>query len=323
MPSSTSSSEALALHRRQYDERLISMTRTPNEKSFLLSIGLTALALFVVWSLVIPHVPKYVSTLNQSDDNRQLVMNFQRSDPAPVVLAGTSLLYRLSPLYFSEAPVINIALPGQSPVSSAEIAVAKPAETMVIEINILDRGRDTGLERFSRRVFSPPLGLGALSFAYSPVRSFVSWMFELDAKLTKREAAAATAARRLVDRPPAPLDSGETVSSAAVSLDKRPVSDTIALSARELREIADSFESRGGKAYYLLMPMHPLLASTNYEKRSQSAMAAADPKFSERLLTVDWGNELRWEPDGAHLDPRSAVLAGRRLEQAIEAAREN
>ncbi|MGR9169601.1 hypothetical protein [Rhizobium sp. KDH_Rht_773_N] len=298
------------------------MARTPNEKSFLLSIGLTALALFVVWSLVIPHLPKYVPTLNQSDDNRQLVMNFERSDPAPVVLAGTSLLYRLSPLYFSETPV-NIALPGQSPVSSAEIAVAKPAETMVIEINILDRGRDTGLERFSERLLSPPLGLRALSFAYSPVRSFVSLAFGLDAKLTKREAGAATAALRLLDQGPAPLDSGETVSSAAVSLDKRPVSDTIALSARELREIADSFESRGGKAYYLLMPMHPLLASTNYEKRSQSAMAAADPKFSERLLTVDWGNELRWDPDGAHLDSRSAVLAARRLEQAIKAEREN
>lgn len=322
MPSSTSSSEALALRRRHYDERLISMARTPNEKSFLLSIGLTALALFVMWSLIIPQLPKYVPTLNQSDDNRQLVLNFERSEPAAVVLAGTSLLYRLSPLYFSEPP-INMALPGQSPMSSAEIAVAKNAETLIIEINILDRGRDTALEQFSRRVLSPPLGLRALSFAYSPVRSFVSQVFDLDAKLTKREMASAAAARRLVDQPPAPLNSGETVSSAAVSLDKRPVSDRIALSARQLREIADSFESRGGKAYYLLMPMHPLLAATNYEKRSQSAMNAADPKFSERLLTVDWSNELRWDPDGAHLDPRSAVLAARRLEQATKARMKN
>ncbi|OWV90567.1 hypothetical protein ATY75_15305 [Rhizobium sp. N122] len=265
---------------------------------------------------MIPYLPRYLPTLNQSEDNRQIILDFARANTSPLTLAGTSLLYRLSPNLFSQKTA-NISLPGQSPVSSAMSALQIRPKVLVIEINILDRPRDLQLEHFAKSVVSPPLGFPALGPAYSPVRSIVSIVYNLDAKADKRELASANAARKLLSQLPEPLKYTETISSMAKALDSRPVSATINQSAQELRIIADRIEAQGGKTYYLLMPMHPLLAATDYEARSRHAMIDADPKFGERLLNIKWDDEIRWESDGAHLDKRSAVIAARQLEQAI------
>lgn len=316
MPSSISSSENIAARRRQYDERLISMAQGPRDWIFIASIGAAALFFFVLWSLAIPYLPKYLPTLNQSEGNRQVIVDFERDDISSITLAGTSLLYRLSSRLF-DVKTANVSLPGQSPVSSAMIASERNPRILVIEINILDRPRNLELEGFARRIFSPPLGLQALNFAYSPVRSVVSRAFDLDVIVDQQARATADAARQLIDRTPEPLNSGEAVSSAARALNKRPVDGTISQSAQDLRAIADRIETSGGKAFYLLMPMHPLVAATEYETRSKDAMIAADPKFSDRLLKIDWNDEIRWEPDGAHLDARSAAIVARQLEQVI------
>ncbi|WP_197496440.1 hypothetical protein [Rhizobium sp. WYCCWR10014] len=201
--------------------------------------------------------------------------------------------------------------------SSANIALQKQPTTLVIEVNILDRPRDLAIEQVAQRAISPPLGLAALSFANTPARATVSSLYRLDAKADKRDAASANAARKLLSQSPEPLRYTETVSSAAKALDARPVTGTISQSAQELRAIADQVEAKGGRAYYLYMPMHPLLAATDYEARSRRAMTVADPKFGSRLLSIDWNDEIRWEPDGGHLDARSALIVARQLEEAI------
>ncbi|TAU91251.1 hypothetical protein ELI41_23290 [Rhizobium leguminosarum] len=316
MPSSTSNSEAAAARRRQYDERLISMERSPRDWKFLTAIGATALALFALWNVAIPYLPRHLPTLNQSEDNRQIILGFARDKPSSLTLAGTSLIFRLAPYLFAEK-IANIALPGQSPVSSANIALQKQPMKLVIEVNILDRSRDLAIEQFAQRAISPPLGLAALSFANTPTRATVSRLYRLDAKAAKRDVASANAARNLLAQSPEPLRYTETVTSAADALDARPITGTISQSAQELRAIADQVEAKGGTVYYLYMPMHPLLAATDYEARSRRAMTAADPKFRSRLLSIDWNDEIRWEPDGGHVDARSALIVARQLEEAI------
>lgn len=316
MPSSISSSETIAARRRQYDERLISMEKKPRDWNFIGMIGATAVFCFVLWSFAVPHLPKYVPSLNQSEGNRQIIMDFVRDDKPAFTLAGTSLAYRLFPRLFGLA-MSNTALPGDSTVSSATIASAKKPKILVIEINVLDRPRNPLLERFAARLASPPLGLEALSFAYSPVRSSVSLVYKLDAVVDRQAIASARGAQRLGEQPPAPLNSDEAVSEAAKTLNRRPVTGLISQSAQELRSISDHVEAEGGQAFYLLMPMHPLVATTDYESRSMAAMQAADPNFPNRLLHIDWSNELRWDPDGAHLDARSAAIAAKQIENAI------
>jgi hypothetical protein len=316
MPSSTSSSDSISARRRQYDERLISMERKPQDWRFLSLIGATAMSCFILWSFTVPHLPKYVPTLNQSENNRQIIMDFERDNEPAFTLAGTSLAYRLYPQLFSVA-TSNASLPGESSVSSAAVASEKNPKVLVIEVNILDRPRNHELERFAAGLISPPLGIEALNFAYSPVRSGVSLAYKLDAVVDRQAIASARDAQKLVEQPPQLLNSGETVSEAARALNRRPVTGLISQSAQELRSIADQVEAHGGQVFYLMMPMHPLIAATDYESRGSATMLAADPKFANRLLRIDWSDELRWDPDGAHLDARSAAIAARQLEQAI------
>lgn len=317
MPSSTSSSEVIEAQRRQYDERLVSMQRKPGDWKFVATIGSSALLCIVLWSIALPYLPRYVPTLNQQQDNRKIIMNYRSISAAPITLSGTSLTDRLSSGLF-DTTTANVALPGQSPVSSALVASQKHSKILIIEINVLDRPRAIELEQFGARVMSPPAGLQTLTFAYSPVRSVVSLAYGLDDVLDYQLSASAKSARKLTEKPPEPLRYNKSVYETAKALDTRPADDSVRNSAHELRLIADQLEAQGSRVFYLLMPMHPVISSTQYKARGLRAMADEDPNFEARLLKVDWSEELRWDPDGVHLDSRSAAIAAQQIEKAIQ-----
>lgn len=318
MPSYTFNSDVTAARRKKHDERLIPMTRAPSDGTFLVSVLATAVVSFVAWTLIVQFVPDTFPSLNQSDENRRIVADYAAAEQSVVTLAGTSLMYRLRADFF-DTSTANVSLPGQSPVTSAVIAMNKKPQVLLIEVNILDRARDLELERFGARAVSPPLGLMSLSFVHTPVRAFLAGYAKAAKLVVKSKDLPPNLS--LEDEAPAPLNSGPAVHAALAAIEQRPETPLIQQSALEIRAIADKVEAQGGKPYYVVMPMHPLLAGSHYGRRNREAMMGADPKFADRILNIRWQEDIRWEADGAHLDDRSAAIVATQIQDAVVGAR--
>lgn len=311
MPSSTSSSSIRA----EYDARLIPMRRSGFDRAFLALTAVVAIVLAAIWNGVLPFVPKSFPTLNQAEDNRAKLVNYALSPQPEVVMSGSSMTYRLLPPYFTSLLVNNMSLAGGSPVTGAAVAATRPPKVMVVEINILDRPPREDLIAEGERVLRPPFGLPVLGETTTPVRAGVAWAYRLDAAQATQTALYRKRSDTILTQPPA---AGVAASAEVLNVWKaRTVIPETAKSAATLKRLLDEVEAGGGHGFYLQMPVDPNMADTAYAKSGRAALEAADPKFGQRFMSIQWSPELRWL-DGVHLDERSAVIAARQVEQVIK-----
>jgi hypothetical protein len=304
MPSSISSSDALAAARRKHDERLISLAKNPSDRRFLTTITATFVVLTVCWAIAVPHMPKTFPALNQGEMNRAEIIDFERSPPRPVALAGTSLMRRVMSEYFSH-DVANIALAGESTVTSASIGASKEPSILVIEINILDRGSETR-------------GLLPAYFSTTPVRGTAASIFDLDKVARVQSDRIRNEGKSIITGAPADPASNDSVVLSIRGWAKRKLLPELnRKSGVELTAIANGVEARGGKVFYVLLPVHPALQQSPYYRRGYNFLRAEDPNFDRRFLAIDWSDEIRWDPDGAHVDGRSAIVVAHQIESAL------
>ena len=276
-------------------------------------------ALFALWTAVLPSVPHVFPRLNQAEENRARAVDATLSPTARLGLAGSSLMYRLEPVYFS-VPVSNVAIAGGNPVTSAEIAGINPAADILVEVNILDRRSDSELESIVESASHPLLSLRAFRLLTTPVRATVASVFRLDAAEGAKAHALAARLQTLLDGPPAaPLDPASLNDYVKAWNTRAPAAEQTSANAERLKQIADRLAIDGIKLHYILLPAHPEMQKTAYYRRGIDAMKAADPQFDSRFIDIPWDyDELRWEKDGVHLDLRSAALASRQIETAFK-----
>lgn len=311
MPSFISSSK----FRAEYDARLIPMSKDPSDRLFLALIAGVTFALACMWNVALPFAPRTYPALNQAEENRARIVDYALSPPPDVVFSGSSLTYRLLPPYFTSLDVRNVSLAGGSPVTGAEIASRRPPRVMVVEINILDRAPREDIVAQAERALRPPMGIPALAETTTPVRAAVATAFRLDAYQSAWTAAIRKRVDAVLAQPalaytPAPTEAVEAWKS-------RPLIAQTAASASTLKRILDDIEAAGGKGFYLQMPIDAGMAATVYASSGRKALEAIDPKFEERLVTIEWSKDLRWS-DGTHLDDRSAIIVAHQLERFIQ-----
>jgi len=308
MPSSISSFDRLAENRKKHDERLISMAKNKEDQFFLATVAAAFLVLFFGWAAAVPYMPETFPVLNQGEINRARIVRYEHSPVRPIVLSGTSLMERISPEYFTQ-DVANIALAGESTVVSASFAARKNPPILLIEANILDR-ETTSMSTLPSR------------FSTTPVRAAVAAMFQLDEIAAQQSAHLRDDVGKMLARGPADSPPAEGVLQSYRSWNSRPLhAELNKESASELAVIADEVEANGGQVFYILLPVHPVLERSTYYRRGLEFLREVDPEFDRRLLAVRWSSEIRWDPDGAHVDERSAVVIAHQIEEAVSLLR--
>ena len=76
------------------------MVKRPADRPFLVALAVGFPALFVAWNSVIRFAPSTFPQLNQAEENRARVVKYVLAPAKPLVLAGTSLMYRIRPAFF-------------------------------------------------------------------------------------------------------------------------------------------------------------------------------------------------------------------------------
>src|ERR1700687_3797835 len=104
-------------------------------------------------------------------DGTLITLNRYAKEPIPdVVLAGSSLTFRLKEEYFATPKLRNLALAGGSPVTGLEIIADQPRlpKVILVETNVLSRSTDAALvAKYSRADNVRPL-------FFRPIRTAVA-----------------------------------------------------------------------------------------------------------------------------------------------------
>jgi hypothetical protein len=134
-------------------------------------------------------------------DGTLITLSRYLREPVPdIVLAGSSITFRLKEEYFATRGLRNLALAGGSPVTGLEIVANQPRlpGVILVEANVLARPIDATLvERYSRGDTEP--------LFFRPVRAAVAaYEQRLHAPLTHEQVALDL--RRLVGQPPGDFD---------------------------------------------------------------------------------------------------------------------
>lgn len=318
MPSSISSFDKKRVASDQY---LVIFTKGRADGRFGISLAVAFGTMILCWNALLATgaVPFSAPALSQAEDNRTRVVEFMRSPESEIAITGTSLTYRLPTSAFNSSTK-NVALAGGSSSSSATIGATVGPSILVIELNILDREPDTDLEELSGLIRDPPFGIPALATALSPTRAAIAAVYHLDEVFDERLQAERKSLPLLLDALPAEITQGADLDHAVEAWENRPSRSKVEeVSARAIVSAAEQVETNGGNAFYVLLPLDPRLAATEYASRGVEAVKAIDPEFQERFLSVQWAyDQIRWDSDGAHLDPRSAIVVARQISDAID-----
>ena len=278
---------------------------------FLKCSLVTALSLFVYAAISIagPKAPP----LPTSRDGSVTLLDRYVEGPVPdVLVAGSSFTARLNEEYFDTPDLKVLGIAGGSPVTALEVALARDRlpKTILIELNILNRGEDRALvERFS--------GHGARPWP-RPIRSAIAFYERWHHPPPDRSKAKAAAAA-LLQGPPSDFDNYvyvERVMRASGTAPSEPImSDNLAT----LKRLVEKFEARGSKVYFYILPLAGPVQDSIAEKAVAAAAHAAFPD-DRRWLHIDRSlPDLRWA-DGVHLDERSAVMIAKQIDRFLGGA---
>jgi len=233
-------------------------------------------------------------------------------EPVPdIVMAGSSLTFRLKEEYFATPRLRNLALAGGSPVTGLEIVANQPQLPMfiLVEANVLSRSSDTALvERYSRSDSEP--------WFFRPVRAAVAaYEQRLHAPLTHEQVALNLL--RLVEQPPSDFDSRVYADRALQQFNAEAPADATRINAKRIGELIQRVEQRGARVLLFELPYSEPIEGSQFARITRQIIHAQFPD-QERWLRIDVNrSELRWA-DGVHLDERSAVILSRSINETFQ-----
>ncbi len=278
-------------------------------QSWFVKCGITAALALLVYAVIALAGPK-APPLPTSRDGALTILDRYVREPVPsVLLVGSSLTTRLNEAYFDTPDLKVLGLAGGSPITALEVALARDQlpGTILIEMNILERGEDPALVR----KFSG----GAASIWPRPIRSAIAFYERwLHAPPDRRQAKAAAAA--LLQGPPDDFDNRIYVERAMREWSAAPSDAIITDNLATLQRLVGKIAARGSRVYFYSMPLAGALQDSVTAK---AAAAAAHAQFPDdrQWIHLDGGEpDLRWA-DGVHLDERSAIIIARQIDRFL------
>ena len=245
-------------------------------------------------------------------DGSLITLNRYANESIPdVVLVGSSLTFRLKEEYFATPKVRNLGLAGGSPVTGLEIVTNQTSlpKIVLIEMNVLSRGTDTGLvERYSRRGRQETL-------FFRPVRTAVAaydtW---LHAPITHAQVLRTLS--RLLEQPPSDFDNRIYIDRAVRQSNAEDPSVVTRINVQRIEQLILALEQRGARVLLFELPLAQPVEEARFARVTGAIVHAHFPD-RDRWLRIDAPREeLRWA-DGDHLDERSAVIVVRSIERAL------
>jgi hypothetical protein len=281
-------------------------------QSWFLKCGIAAALALLVYAAIALAGPK-APPLPTSRDGGLTILDRYVQEPVPsVLLVGSSLTARLNEAYFDTPDLKVLGLAGGSPITALKVALARDhlPRTILIEMNILERGEDPGLvQKFSG---------GSAPIWPRPIRSAIAFYeLWLHAPPDRRQAKAAAAA--LLQGPPSDFDNRIYVERAMREWSTAPSDVIMTENLVTLQRLAEKIAARGSRVYFYSVPVSGALQDS---VAARATAAAAHAEFSDdrRWIHLDGEKpDLRWA-DGVHLDERSAVVIARQIDRFLAGA---
>jgi hypothetical protein len=279
-------------------------------QSWFLKCGIAAALALLVYAAIALAGPK-APPLPTSRDGALTILDRYVGEPVPdVLLVGSSLTARLNEEYFDTPNLKVLGLAGGSPITALDVALARDRlpGTILIEMNILDRGADPALVQ----KFRP----GSAPIWPRPIRSAVAlyerWHHAPPDRVRARAFAAA-----LLQGLPSDFDNRIYVERALREWGTAPSDAIMTDNLATLQRLVDKIAARGSRVYFYTVPLSvPLQDSVT----AKATAAAAHAEFSDdrQWIHLDGSMpDLRWA-DGVHLDERSAVIIARQIDRFLE-----
>jgi hypothetical protein len=242
-----------------------------------------------------------INTLNRYVDNAV----------PDIVLAGSSMTYRLKEEYFGTPRLRNLALAGGSAITTLEIVAGQRQlpKLVIVETNILTRAADTAVvECYSTKRARDPLFFRPIRTA---IAAYENWMH---APVTHAQVEGWM--RELVAQPPSEFDNRTYIERALQQLNAEDPTRDAKVNIATIAGLVDKLERRGTRVLLMEMPWAPSIEQSLYVRVARNLIHNAFPDPRRWLAINVERAELRWD-DGVHLDERSAVLVSRYLDQSF------
>jgi hypothetical protein len=278
-------------------------------QSWFLKCGIAAALPLLAYAVIAVAGPK-APPLPTSRDGALTILDRYTQEPVPeILLVGSSFTARLQEEYFDTPDVRVVGLAGGSSITGLEVALGRDRlpKTVLIEMNILERGEDPVLVRKFTGAVAPPWP--------RPIRSAVAFYERWHHAPPDREQAKASAAALLL-APPNDFDNRVYVERTMREWDIAAPAAIEAKNLATLQQLVEKIEARGSSVYFYTLPYAPALQGSGY---ATATAAAAHSGFSDdrRWLHLDGSMPgLRWA-DGVHLDERSSVMIAREIDRFL------
>jgi hypothetical protein len=275
-------------------------------QNWFVKCALTAalcLSLYAVVSLAGPKAPP----LPASRDGAVILLDRYMNGAVPnVLVAGSSLSARLNEAYFDTPDVKVLGLAGGSAITALEVAMARDAlpKIVLIEMNVLERGEDSGLvNKFTR---------GSAPAWPHPIRSAIAF-YERWHHPPPDRSQEKTAAIALLEGPPSAFDNRVYLQRAVQALSTAPSAAVMSGNLTTLKRLIKEIEARGSRVYLYSLPLAPSVQDARAVKAAALAAHAEFPEPQKWIPLDSSRPELRWA-DGVHLDERSAVIIAKQID---------
>jgi len=227
-----------------------------------------------------------------------------------VLLVGSSLTARLNEEYFDTPDLKVLGLAGGSAITALEVALARDRlpETVLIEMNILERGEDSELvQKFtSHGVHAWPRPLK------SAIAFYESWHHPPPDRTRARAAALA-----LLDGPPSDFDNRIYLERVVQASRTAPSDVMMRENLATLKHLVAEIEARGSRVYFYSLPAAGPVENS-VAARAEAAAAHAAFSDDRRWIRLDGSMpDLRWL-DGIHLDERSSFMMAKQIDHFLK-----
>jgi hypothetical protein len=245
-------------------------------------------------------------------DGTLITLNRYAREPVPdVVLAGSSLTFRLKEEYFVTPRLRNLALAGGSPVTGLEIVANQPRlpRIILVETNVLSRPTDTALvEKYSKAEDERPL-------FFRPIRTAIAaYEDRIHAPLSHAQISGTLG--ELLKQPPSDFDNRIYVDRALQQWNAEDPTTAVRTNVMRIRQLMPAIEQKGARLLLFELPCSAQLEESRSAKITREIVHTAFPD-PDRWLRLDYARgELRWA-DGVHLDERSAVIVTQSIDRAL------
>ena len=222
-----------------------------------------------------------------------------------IVLVGTSMTLRISEGYFS-IPLRNVAISGGSSLTGLSIIASYQSlpSLILVEVNVMSWGVDpVFVEQFGNNDAEPYRW-------FRPARALISYVYYWIKYKSEADNIA-----RLPLLKPSEYEISDELNAVQKEYDNPSFDKLIRLDIDTLKQLVTSLERRGSKVLFYELPYPGKLGESRYATTARDLAHNAFPPEKWLKLRFPEG-QLRWT-DGAHLDPRSAIIVAKEIESAI------